>query len=199
MEPKIIKEPRNVTRSKNAIKQTVKELLLHKDSTDIKIIEITEAANINRGTFYAHYNNIFDVISEIEDDILNDFFQPLEENVNTYEEVVPILQELLHFIYHNKHQYQQSSTRNLYPMLTQKCKARVYRLVVNKMVTRSTPALETSYRIKISYFISGYLGLMDDWLNNQFPGVTPDALQPLILDFLEALHLDTPESFQTLL
>lgn len=184
------KEPKNVTRSKRIIKNALLELLEKKNPHEIKIIELTNLADINRGTFYAHYNNIFDVISEIENDMLDDFFHPLEATIASYEDSLLILKKLLEFIYENKKKYQQDCKRNIFPLLTQKCKARVYQILLGKSTDKYSPEFELVNRIKISYFVSGYMGLIDDWTNDEFSGVTPEDLHPIMVDFLNELHFE---------
>lgn len=74
--------PKNVLRSKKLIKDAVLTLLCTKDPVDIKVTEITKLAEINRGTFYAHYDTVYDVIDEIEDDMIDKFILPFETTQN---------------------------------------------------------------------------------------------------------------------
>ncbi len=64
------------TKSTKAIKAATKRLLIKKkDINQITVVDISREANINRGTFYNHYENVHDVIDEIEDDLLNHFLK----------------------------------------------------------------------------------------------------------------------------
>lgn len=49
------------------------ELLEEKEYEDITISDICKKAGINRSTFYAHYENIMDLVSELEKTIIDDF------------------------------------------------------------------------------------------------------------------------------
>jgi AcrR family transcriptional regulator len=62
---------RNSIRSKEMIKQSLVELLNKKPITDITVTDIVTHANINRGTFYNHYNNPIDVVEEIKQELLD--------------------------------------------------------------------------------------------------------------------------------
>lgn len=71
---------KNVVRSKKLIRQAVLELL--RDKKDINLITITDIvnkANINRGTFYNHYDNIRDVLNEVEDELMDDLSTALNK------------------------------------------------------------------------------------------------------------------------
>jgi AcrR family transcriptional regulator len=63
-------EYKNVARSKALIRKAVITLLSEKkDLNLITVSDIVNEANINRGTFYNHYNNLSDVVHEIEDQL----------------------------------------------------------------------------------------------------------------------------------
>lgn len=61
---------RRVVKTKRAIKEAFAKLLTQKDINDITISDIAEEANINRKTFYNYYDGIYEVVGEIEDDIV---------------------------------------------------------------------------------------------------------------------------------
>ena len=60
---------RSALRSKKLIKNAFSELLQKKDFEKITVTEIVNSAQLNRGTFYAHYSNTIDVLEEIENDV----------------------------------------------------------------------------------------------------------------------------------
>ena len=68
-------EDRRVRRTKQLIKQSLIELMHEKPFKDITVKDITERADLNRGTFYLHYVDIYDLLSKIEDETL----QAIEE------------------------------------------------------------------------------------------------------------------------
>ena len=55
------------------IRRSFLELLKQKPIQNISVREICEAAGINRGTFYSHYTDIYDLQHKIEDEMLRDF------------------------------------------------------------------------------------------------------------------------------
>ncbi len=54
------------------------ELLSRKPIQSISVRELCEEAGINRGTFYAHYKDIYDLRKQIETEMLSDFQKALE-------------------------------------------------------------------------------------------------------------------------
>lgn len=65
------KERRDVARSKEAIKQAFIKLCINKRTEKITVTKILEEANVSRGTFYAHFQDIYDVKEQVEEDLLN--------------------------------------------------------------------------------------------------------------------------------
>lgn len=76
---------RRVTHTKKLIRNAVIELLKEKPLSRITITELCKKADINRNTFYCHYNFPEDVVAEIENEFLikfRDVFEPHHSDEN---------------------------------------------------------------------------------------------------------------------
>jgi len=62
---------KNASRSRFLIKRAYGELLNEKDPAKITVTDIVERANISRGTFYAHYLDVFDLNMSIQNNIIS--------------------------------------------------------------------------------------------------------------------------------
>ena len=71
------KTDRRVLKTKKAIRNAFAELLSKKELQEITIKDIAEKADINRKTFYAHYSGVYQVVDEIENDIVSEFSELL--------------------------------------------------------------------------------------------------------------------------
>ena len=78
MSEKTRKQDRRTRYTRQTIKDTFLELLNQKSFTKITVTEICKNAEINRGTFYLHYYDIYDVLS----DILNNMTQDMLTTVD---------------------------------------------------------------------------------------------------------------------
>ena len=78
MSEKTRKQDRRTRYTRQTIKDTFLELLKQKSFTKITVTEVCKNAEINRGTFYLHYYDIHDVLS----DILNDMTQDMLTTVD---------------------------------------------------------------------------------------------------------------------
>lgn len=61
---------KNAARSRHLIKQAFAELLNEKDINKITVTDIVDRANISRGTFYAHYLDVYDLYNAIQSNIV---------------------------------------------------------------------------------------------------------------------------------
>lgn len=65
------KVDRRVVKTKKAIRSAFAQLLTQKDVNEITIKDIADIADINRKTFYSHYSGIYQILDEIEDEIVS--------------------------------------------------------------------------------------------------------------------------------
>lgn len=85
-------EDRRIRKTKKAIREALLTLMLEKGFDAITINDIAEEADINRGTFYLHYADKFELLGVIEDDIIAQF-QALQNNID----ISKMYQEENHF------------------------------------------------------------------------------------------------------
>lgn len=94
-------------RTHERIKRAFAELLAEKKALNkITVAELSERAEVTRGTFYAHYNNIFEVAEELE----NEFISALDESTAHIERVedFPVyLHQIFVFLAANEDLYRQ--------------------------------------------------------------------------------------------
>jgi AcrR family transcriptional regulator len=65
------KVDRRIAKSQEAIKKAVIELMTEKSFDDITIQDISDRANVNRGTIYLHYLDKFDLLDKLMEEHIN--------------------------------------------------------------------------------------------------------------------------------
>lgn len=88
MSNKQVKVDRRIIKSKKALKDSLLSLMELKDFKKITITEIVQLADVNRGTFYKHYQYKEDVLNEIIDDVITDLIASYRDpykNKNTFD------------------------------------------------------------------------------------------------------------------
>lgn len=99
----MVAQDRRVRRTRAILRQSLISLMYEKSIKQITVKELCEKADINRGTFYLHYNDVFDMLEKLE----QDFFKELSRIIEGYTKEVtvikkPLLEDLLTFILENK-------------------------------------------------------------------------------------------------
>ncbi len=67
-----LKEDRRIKITKMAIKESLIELMQSNPISKISVKTICEAADINRSTFYAHYCDQYDLLNQLQREIMSD-------------------------------------------------------------------------------------------------------------------------------
>lgn len=68
---RIRKEYRSAIRSRRLLRDAFVELMQQKSINKISVSDLVRVADLNRGTFYAHYANPIDVLTEITNEIVD--------------------------------------------------------------------------------------------------------------------------------
>jgi AcrR family transcriptional regulator len=67
------KTDRRIRKTQALLRRNLTCLLKKKDLKDISVSELTELSDINRGTFYLHYQDIYDLFEQIENRVMEEF------------------------------------------------------------------------------------------------------------------------------
>ena len=67
------KNDRRVRKTRSLLRQALVRLMNEKSIQEITVTQLCEACDINRGTFYLHYTDVYDLLSRIEEEMLTDF------------------------------------------------------------------------------------------------------------------------------
>ena len=67
-----MKEDRRIRKTKSSIKKAFTTLLQNKDLDKITIRDITSEADVNRGTFYLHYDDKYMLLNDMEDECISE-------------------------------------------------------------------------------------------------------------------------------
>ena len=98
------KEDRRVRRTKKLLTQALTELLQEKQINEITVKELTDLADMNRGTFYLYYKDIFDMLEKIEDSLFAALNAILanHSDEDMMSQTKPMLLDLFSFIEENQ-------------------------------------------------------------------------------------------------
>ncbi len=143
-------------KTKTIIRNTFAELLSEKKEINkITVTELVEKANINRSTFYTHYDDIYSVAEDFENELVDEFFDNItllaSQDINSFIEVF--------FDYIKKNQ-------DVYILL---CKSNDLLFTINRLLPLMTGKIleiiyntkslkdKTDIEVEINVFVQGLL------------------------------------------
>ena len=165
------KEDRRVRRTKKLLTKALTQLLQEKQINEITVKELTDLADMNRGTFYLYYKDIFDMLEKIEDGL----FEALDEIVSLHEhddvsqQTKPILLDLFHFIEENQEMCRvllsSHGDMNFLHKLNE---------VVREKCLKAWPDIrkekgEADFDYHYSFVVFGCAGIIRAWVNRNCP------------------------------
>lgn len=171
-----------VRRTKRLLRQGLTELLSEKSIKKITVRELADRVDINRGTFYLHYKDIYDLVGQIEQELFDEYETILRSYTITDLKTQPhkIFSDVCGFLYANREicaallgeNGDIDFILNTRKFLQDKCLRDISALY----------HLEdfTAYNYVYAYFEAGAVGLVRHWLEHPEDGKTPEEIATLI-------------------
>lgn len=164
---------RRILRSQQMIEEAFLRVLKRKEYADITVIDITEEADINRSTFYAHYVDKDDLLEKITREKL-ELLKNLRISRQTDEEYAPAFHEpdiyfteLFDHLAENEHFYRvmlsRSTPANLPGKIQEMIKESFYQRAAR---LQRDQKLEVPLDILLDFIASSVQGIIIKWLDN---------------------------------
>ena len=172
------KTDRRIIRTRRMIRDALTELMEEKGFEGVTVRDLTEKANINRGTFYLHYRDKYDLMEQSEGELLTEIEAMVKEfnkvtnpqkalTLIHQQEPYPFLLKLLEYIRENADFMKVILGSKGDPAFQVKMKELVQVYLLEKVtnhLTSSDMLVPLGY---LSAFItSAYLGVIQQWLEN---------------------------------
>ena len=158
---------RRVLRTKKNIRQTFLQLLSEKSLTQLTVKELSEQADINRKTFYMYYSNIEDILSELEDELVQKLVLVFEKELFDREvfDSYSFFENLNLAIQGDIELYRTLNHSDLLPHLILRAKNALIDVFFRKY---NIPADSDSerYILYTEYAASGILSMYTKWFSN---------------------------------
>ncbi len=154
-----------VLKTKTAIRNAFLQLLQSKELNQISISEIANLALIDRKTFYSHYNGIFDLVDEIEDDIITTIGE-LVLNIDAYNffsDPMVILSVLKTVTEHDSFIFARTLSMKGNDKLLTKFVDSIKMLVVKELKSKLDMP-DKKLEILVDFNISGMISCYQNWL-----------------------------------
>ena len=135
------------------IKKAFAELLSEKKAVNkITVAELSSRAEITRGTFYAHFNNIYEVAEEIEEEFTTKL-QDSNTEIKTVEDFPVFFHKFFQFLSENEELYRQLLTSDAPMTFINRLNAQIGRAARESLA--STTVGRPMSELDVTFFIDG--------------------------------------------
>ncbi len=155
-----VKESRRVKMTKMLLKDSLIDLMKEKSIHTISIKDVCDGADINRSTFYRHYNTQYELYDDIIQDIMNDMLEIFYSVSNEGFDVTVFLTKLLGYI---------EGKRELFLIVLSDrgniSVGEAYMKMTTKFIDKETVSESASYII--NFISAGMTSFLWTWLNKE--------------------------------
>jgi AcrR family transcriptional regulator len=179
---------RRILRTREAIQDALIELIEEKGFEAISIKDIAIRANINRGTFYLHYHDKFDLLEQTENEIVEKMKEILLKSGTSsfeeyiyFEKAVPVIVSMFEYI--------QSRAKVMHAILGLKANPEFQSRIKNAIESnifnmgffsqKTQKDLLVPFEYLISYLSAAHMGVVQAWLANGCRETPQDMAQIL--------------------
>ena len=154
---------KSAIKSKKLIKNAFSELLQKKDVEKITVTEIVNLAGLNRGTFYAHYNNTVEGLEEIEKDLSDQilyFFSSYKDSI--MENPTPFLRNIAKFLQKDFEFYKRLICAQAGEHFIDQIKAFFIKIVIENNSKISHIKDTDAFAVRVRFYTNGFAGMYED-------------------------------------
>ncbi|MFJ7730649.1 TetR/AcrR family transcriptional regulator [Lysinibacillus sp. NPDC097231] len=185
------KTDRRIIRTKSEIKQAFFSLLSEKNFEAITVRDITERANINRGTFYLHYVDKYNLLEQYENEMLEKFnvifdeANKLELNAHQFKnERLPIMIQILQVFYEEADFLRLILGPNGDPFFQEKIRQFFVKYFKNYLLNHINESqLKIPIELIIAFNSNALLGVITYWLQHDMQQ-SPEEIANMLVEII---------------
>ena len=186
-----MKYERKTLQTKNEIKQALISLLEEKNFNTVTVRDITARAKINRGTFYLHYLDKYDLLEKCEQEIFEDFHEigqmMLPSNMKEFlkaDQPHPFLINIFTYFQNNALFLKVLLGPNGDPSFEEKLRAHIIKkMFANVSNFVKVEELNFPFEVLTEFISSAVVGVVRYWLNTNMQQ-TPEEIAAMMFQIM---------------
>jgi len=174
---------RRSEKTQKAIRNAFLTLLEEKNISKITIAEISELADLGRGTFYLHYKDIYDLYEQIENSLYSEIEELFDQagSISKPSNLMALISEITEHIVNNRTTFLLITGAGYNSKNLHKLKKLFYKKLLFEDKKPYTPGYNA---INCIFAISGIIGITEEWLFNGLK-ITKKQLAESIYNILQ--------------
>lgn len=178
---------RNAQRSIRLLKEAFMELLAEKPYESITVSNVARKADLNRGTFYAHFDNMDDLMRSVMSDTADTISEFLSKAVESgfLEDPLPVLAQVGAYLDQNRELTRKLvESRSVEPFVLA-LESR-FREWVQQRIPARTAEEKLACAMLTDYLAGGVLQTYRSWLVGEYPGVEIEEVNKYLGEFVRS-------------
>ena len=188
---------RRILKTRKIIKDSFVELVNEIGFEKVTVKNITEKANINRGTFYLHYKDKYDLLEQSQNEILNEIKEIVilasqevksSLSLNSIGNIEPFLVRLYTYIGENADLMPIILNSNEHSSFINDFKSLIQYYIVNFISSNDRINKEISGKYMLEILSSIHIGVIQKWISDgmiESPEEISSMLSNIINNFLK--------------
>ena len=170
---------RRIRKTKARLFQALMTLMQEKDIKDISVKELSDLADINRGTFYLHYRDVYDMLEQLENEIFIEFNVILDKTFvpDSEDALYSMLSDLFLFLGNNRLMGKTLLGPHGDLSFVNRMKDLVKDRIIRLWKENKQPSEVFDYYY--AFVTSGCIGLIETWLGKEQPE-PPEKIAKLV-------------------
>ena len=171
---------RRVRKTRRQLRECLITLLKEKKVQDITVRELTDMADLNRGTFYLHYKDVFDLLEKTEAELQEDFNQLVckHDAVDLKQRPSVIFNEIYSLVYDNADLIEILLGENGDLNFVNRLKRLIREKCLKDWMEVFRSGNAAAFDAFFSFIVSGCIGLVQYWLQTGLKE-TPEQMAKL--------------------
>lgn len=178
---------RRTKKTQKVIKNTFLTLLQEKELTKITVSEITNLADIGRGTFYLHYQDVFDLYKQLENELLHQLIEWIE-NLYSSDKLLTLaefMEKIAESILENKNVFDIFMNEQRNNTLLSKVKEIITEKELEERKQHGALQGADFEKFNIAFQVSGTIEVLNEWVKTgmqQSPKEISEIISRIICD-----------------
>lgn len=185
-QPKKTSDDRRVRRTKKLLKESLATLLMKKKLNEITVKEIVNLADVNRGTFYLHYRDVYDMLLKIENEMMDEMEDISKRflNASFMDSPGPYIAEMFQYVADNQTFCKMLLGPNGDMAFLEKLKKLIEGKCFHSLTGAYSKNEYQNFQYFMTYAVSGCIGLLQTWLNDGMK-VSPQELSLVAVGMIQ--------------
>lgn len=178
------KTDQRVKITKMLLKKSLVELLREQPISKVSVKMLCEAADINRSTFYAHYTDQFDLLKQLEQEVIAELTKHIAKDEFTKQtaQTLQSMIQILEYIARNADLFMVLLSENVDSSIHREIMSIAQRKIISDIHNNIKIDARTSQYLQ-SFAVTGALSTVQKWLQDGMPE-TPEEMTELISKML---------------